>query len=422
MSIDPISAAKSVGTVTESLSKLQKLWRWWQNRRYPKPPLNHFGIVVAIITENDAQRAQFKSDFINTLKYRLQENEKLAVLELSDALSSKIETEQDILSVLEKTESVFVLWGRLRRRQIDGSDTYVMDLRSAVRHSPIAPIVQMVLAREMDALLPERRLISAKNDLLEFEINAVTMNLVARYVIAEAAFLSNQPSLALELSKQLIQERQPLPPPALELMKTLKERTVSNLTIHHLNEASRSEYEWRKSRNISCLETMLKQLDAAESYIPKLYQAAILRALYMFVTTRNVKSSRQILMEFSALGADDATWAFDMAFFHAYEGKLTQATGYYKKAFAKITHGRVLVEIEEWLLWILTEEPDKTQLHYCVGLVNYFGKKDFVKARQDFENFLATSEGKYARERKQVAKYLEQIQAQSESGELPWDD
>jgi len=415
MSIDPVSALKTVGAVSDSVSKLTKLWRWFTSRRYPKPPLNHYGVVVGILTENDAQRAQLKTDFLNNLRHELKKTERLIVLELPEPLALKLEESENARHVLKKTNSVLLLWGRLRRRNVDGEDTYVMDLRSAVRHSPLTKEVQTILAEEMRDLLSGRRLMAASNDLIGFEINALTVDLSARYIIASAAYLSYQRPLAATLWKELNRRLSSikttnLSSSVVDLITTLKTRVIMNLTTFHLDEASVSQYEWRKSRDVSFLEIMMRHLDSAESYTANLYQAATLRALYSFVTNRKVKRAREILMPY--VNVKDPTVSFDMAFFYAYDGKLTQATGYYKKAFALNPESRLLVELEEWFVWILSQEPDKTQLHYCLGLLNYFGKKDFIKARQDFENFLNLTEGQFQKQHKQVQKYLEHIRNQ----------
>jgi hypothetical protein len=423
MSIEPVATLKTIGAVSDSVSKLTKLWRWFKSRRYPKPPLNHYGVVISILTENDVQRAQLKTDFLNNLLQQLRKTERLTLLELPDRLALKLEESENARQVLKKTNSVLLLWGRLRRRNVEGEDTYVMDLRSAVRHSPIAKEVQTVLADEMRDLLSGRRLMAASNDLIGFEINALTVDLSAQYIIASAAYLSRQRSLAATLWKELNQRLASLKTARLsssvvELITTLKKRVTINLTTFHLDEASVFQYEWRKSRDVSFLETMMRHLDSAESYTPHLYQAAILRALYSFVTRRKVKQAREILMPY--LNTKDPTVSLDMAFFYAYEGKLTQATGYYRKAFALNPESRLLVEVEEWFIWILSQEPDKTHLHYCLGLINYFGKKDLIKAKQDFENFLNQTGGRFLKQHRQVEKYLEHIQEQGTT-ELLWE-
>ena len=70
-----------------------------------------------------------------------------------------------------------------------------------------------------------------------------------------------------------------------------------------------------------------------------------------------------------------------------------------------------LVEIEEFLLWILSEEPQKKQFHFCLGLINYFGKNDLMTAKKDFEEFLRlTAESEFTDQKELAKKYLDEIE------------
>jgi hypothetical protein len=70
----------------------------------------------------------------------------------------------------------------------------------------------------------------------------------------------------------------------------------------------------------------------------------------------------------------------------------------------------VFLEIEEFISWILSLEPDKTQLHFCLGLINYFGLEEYKHARTDFEKFLNHAEnGKYGLQKRSAEKYLSVI-------------
>src|SRR5687768_12001499 len=106
MPLDPSTIAKGIGTAADSLTRVQRFIRWWKSRRYPKPPIGHYGIVVGVTTENDVLKTQLKNDFIATLKRQLEANPKLTVLELPEKISEKIQhSEDDARLVLEKTES-----------------------------------------------------------------------------------------------------------------------------------------------------------------------------------------------------------------------------------------------------------------------------------------------------------------------------
>jgi hypothetical protein len=58
----------------------------------------------------------------------------------------------------------------------------------------------------------------------------------------------------------------------------------------------------------------------------------------------------------------------------------------------------------------LERDPEKVQLHYCLGLINLKRKGDKDSARKDFENFLSKCPlNELPEERKHAARYLEEL-------------
>jgi hypothetical protein len=60
----------------------------------------------------------------------------------------------------------------------------------------------------------------------------------------------------------------------------------------------------------------------------------------------------------------------------------------YKSACAHYCQPSIPVETEEFILRVLRQEPDKIQLHFCLGLVNWQGKNDKKRAVGDFKAFI----------------------------------
>lgn len=185
--------------------------------------------------------------------------------------------------------------------------------------------------------------------------------------------------------------------------------TTLNLGFVNLHKAGDFQWQWRKSRNIEDLEKMMEHLMEGGPYKDS-YYTAVLSSLYYFVKDRSTQRARKILVPWRIKALTDATGAFDEAFFYAYDGKLKDSVRCYNKAFKKETSSQILVEIEEFLLWILSDEPKKKQFHFCLGLINYFGKKDMITAKKDFEKFLRlTDDTEFNDQRELAKKYLDEI-------------
>src|SRR5690349_20425430 len=83
---------------------------------------------------------------------------------------------------------------------------------------------------------------------MNFELNAVTMDLSARYVIANAAYLAGQRDVELRLWDKLLSHLdainlQPLNDSAKQLINTLKEKVKQNIVAGYLDEAAVSQFE-----------------------------------------------------------------------------------------------------------------------------------------------------------------------------------
>jgi hypothetical protein len=94
----------------------------------------------------------------------------------------------------------------------------------------------------------------------------------------------------------------------------------------------------------------------------------------------------------------------------AYDGDLRLANSKYKAAFKSEYADSVPIECEEFITDVLAREPDKVQFYYCLGLINYFAKKDYSSAKKDFELFLKTGDPeKFVEQRHLANNYLSEI-------------
>jgi len=105
----------------------------------------------------------------------------------------------------------------------------------------------------------------------------------------------------------------------------------------------------------------------------------------------------------------------NLAFLFAYSGNMGKARSTYRKAFERSCNRTdVPIQTEEFMIWVLSQEPDKEQLYFCLGLVNWHGKKDKEQAVKDFQKFRdAGLEKKYPQEYALADTYIKML-----SGEI----
>lgn len=414
MPLDPYTVAKSA---KESFSLVRWVFHWLVKNRYPKAPRNKLGFAVAIYTDGSIRREQITHDFIRTLEELLGNTELdpgFVLVDIPSNLAEQIKTLADATRVMEKTRCGFVIYGRARLRNRKKKPTYVLDLHSAVGHATIPNEISQRLSKEMAELLPARRFISSDNDLAGFEINAASINVAVQYIIATAALVSGESEYARRLFKQVQQQlskiRGEIPPTIRQSLKMMRLRIPPNLAASHVFDAMELHHKWRKSRDNSILDMAKHHLDQVEQIQPNFYDAWLMRTIYWFSKGRDLKAARAEVNKCRTAGIKDPTWRLSDAFLLAYSGKLIEALRVYRVAAKLGVTSSTWLEVEEFIMWVVHEEPDKTQLHFCLGVINYVGKGDGAQARRDFEEFLSTTpDGRFLEEKQVAQQYLDKI-------------
>jgi tetratricopeptide (TPR) repeat protein len=100
----------------------------------------------------------------------------------------------------------------------------------------------------------------------------------------------------------------------------------------------------------------------------------------------------------------DPNWRYSRAFLLAYIGRLNEARIEYEKAFDRGGHESLPLQCEGFIAWVLSREPEKTQLYYCLGLINWKAKGDLSQAICDMEKFISQSSDAEYSEIKQLAR------------------
>jgi tetratricopeptide (TPR) repeat protein len=417
--MDPASAITSLKKAEEAAKFIDRLVLRFQKQRYPKPRRNATGVLIAIATENDANRKQVQNDFIRKLEELLTSSsaqKPFQVIELPWYHVDKIKTIEDAKKVILKCRAKFMLWGIVRTRNFDGKPYLVFDVRSIVSHGEIVETATNALADEMAQLLPRRVLISKQDDLVELEFNATNIDLAGRYIIAETLYLSGDREFALQLFEELGDQLSRiqtavLPDTLRHHVGLLIAKVTQCRLVIHLNDGNDSLMTWRRTRRAEDLEDAVGHIKKADALMLGTYGSALIWSIYYFIQG-DIPGARKILQPWNSASSQDATWALNQAFLYLYEGKLREAKRFYEIAFRRDIGSSTVLEVEEFMEWMLSEHPDKVQINYGLGMINYCIKEEPGIAKEYFERFVqGVSSGQYREQVDQVRKHIENISA-----------
>jgi len=390
---------------------------WLYTTRLPTSPKNNIGFAVALLTDNKKQQELISKDLVRSLgELLLRSNHKydFFLLELPNYFSGKIKTAEDAKMYLKSTHCKFMIYGAARVRNVEGKETHVLNMEGVVAHAPIPEYISKQFSKEFTEVFPRKLLLASENDMLEFELTSEWVNVVAKYIIGIASMLSGDIDYSQTLFEELERDFKCIPinkSNAIPAICKIKKRIPDRILDVYLAQTRFASEKWRQTRDPELLETIRTYSDKIRAVSPDNFAERINRAILCFAINRDTAVAKSELRQAKRCkDKNDAICAYNLAFIYAYEGNMKRATKLYKKAFSGEIVGHKIIEIEEFICWILEEEPVKTQLYFCVGLINYFAKNDKSRALDDFTSFIKlTPDGEFPEEQNKAQEYINDI-------------
>ncbi|MDP1624396.1 MAG: hypothetical protein Q8L64_01365 [bacterium] len=373
------------------VSSLLVLTFWGFSNRCPRSPKGTIGIAIAISCEEKSQQKRIEADLFLSLKELLQESNSMSrfnVILLPKHISDRIPEPGMAHRYMRKSRSQFILHCRGRQREIQGSLRHVLNFQSIVGHSIVDTNIQDDLRNDMRQFIPKRAILSLDGDIFAFEIASDLINIATRYIIATSALISGYVAFAESL---FIDLQRRLPPRVTGPLANLSQKIQQRLTILYHNWIIAISDEHRMTRN----DDLLNIADVVSSKLlvlsPNHYNGLLTAAICDFTLRRDIDHAIRLLEK--SRRSSDATWRYSLAFLYAYIGDEKKCLQHYDRAFkGEVSNISVPVQSEEFINLLLIDEPEQTQLHFCLGLINYCAKGDIEMARSELNIFTSSTD------------------------------
>lgn len=315
------------------------------------------------------------------------------VINLSNYHSKKIKEnpQKNCIKYHKSTNCTFLVFGHCAKRMHEGKECYYLKLEASVIHNLIPKPVSTAFSGDMSKIFPREYLFPVMNEVLGFKIEGQKMGFSAKYIIGMASLFSKDFITAFKLHFSLINELEKNSSKHSDsdnvILGIIKSFAINILIIESIILA-RIKYVYEKN-----IDKMNYFIEIIQKYEPNNYDAHLLKAIYFFLKSRDIESA---LNEINiAKSKKDATWLYSKAFLLAYHGNdLAQVYHVYQQAFKGSAALIVPIEVEEFILNILERKGEKIQLWYCLGLINFFKKEDYLLANEYFEKFVSLAKKK----------------------------
>lgn len=381
---------------------------WLYSRRPPRTPKNKVGFVVSITYSDDKEGQKLQEDFVEPLRQLIKSGNTGHAFHFMVLPQFHARTIVDVecaTAMRLRTAAHFMIYGRVRLRQLAGKDHHVIDLEGIVAHTPLSDAVRKALATEFSELLPRKVHISIENDLLSFQITSEWIDVVARYIIGLAASCSGDLDYAEDLLKQSY-ERIKGKDRTFPIYQKLSSRIPLRISDLYCTRAKLNMRQWTETRSIDRLVATKSMLESVHQSHQDLEDVLYLKAILTFVQSRDVAGALQILNKVKERGT--AVWHLNVAFLYAYKGDMLKATRHYRHAARLEAEADVIQQVESFLVWVLEQDPDRIQLYFCLAFFNWQLKGDEIRAVKDFQQFVENPEAakRFPKERQLAEEWM----------------
>ena len=383
---------------------------WFYSNRIPKTPKNKYGFAVCIQCQEESEEKIIREDFITTLLRLLKSGsagKTFHFIEVPKHISQSINDIEDAQVLRLKTKSHFLIYGRVRLRTLDGKECHILELDGIVSHKPLAKETSEKLQREFGELFPRNVHIPTENDLLSLRFTSDWTEIVAKYIIGIASACSGDLNYAERLyndvGKKLIGIKTDFP-----IFAKLKERLPIRFSEIYIAKSRYYINCWRKTKSKEDLSKFSTNLDKICDDLSNNYDVLLFRSIEAFLNGRKIQDAIEYTKKCHPY--DDPIWHFNLAFLRAYENDLKKSIRQYRICANFDIDPITIDQVESFLLWVLEEEPDKYQYHFCLGFFNWKIKGDLKQSVQDFEEFLKNvKNGEFLKEKTLTQKWISEI-------------
>lgn len=363
---------------------------WWFCQQPPKTSKNKIGFLVAISCPDDEEKKKIQEDFIDPLHKLIKSGatgNTFEFLTAKEHISSNIHNIEEAEVIRNKAKAHFMIYGVVRLRKINGVDTHVIELEGLVSHNSLSKQVSESISKEFGELLPRKVQATTENDVFSLHFTSEWTDVVSQYIIATAAGVSGDYDYAESLYTTARQKLHGMDT-KFPIYTILKQRIPLKISEIYMVRSQILFERWKANKEdlhpLQKIESYMQQLAPEHNSLEGMLN---LNAIIQFCLHKDANASINFLNRISKSNRKQ-NWHLNMAFLLGYMGRLNNAARHYRLAATELSDMFSLNQIEDFIEWAISENPQLPQLHYCLGYFNWKIKGDNEMAKLDFARFI----------------------------------
>lgn len=377
------------------------LWK----RAIPKFKEDESGILFLFDIEDEKYRSLINEKFVKEMgnKFRPLSSTYKTMMPnkfIFNKIYEKYLSKGDYDGLKNKTKYKIAICGRC---VIGGEKEKIsckLNIDGIISDSPMNTLELKILYNDIVSVFKPIKniLIYKETETEDFSKNALQLNYAIDYVFASTLifFRNFEKSLDefLDLHSRIITCKQNIP-----VVSFIKSVIDGKIAFCSNNLAAKELNEFYIDKDITHLTQMINYLSISNEHSYNNYDYKLLVAIYYFISDRDVKTALSHIEDCSNITKDNG-WKFSKVFLKLYQkdsmSNFIRAYREYSKSFEKRKKSfGFVIDIIDFIIRILDEEPEKKQLNFLLFLLYYyigdeiFSKQYYHKFADSYPHLLA---------------------------------
>lgn len=358
--------------------------------RLPRAKKNCVAVLFCIEAESEKLFAsasrKLVSDFQAALAHNAEIRFKALCVSKERVAKYDLKQDADCLDLLCKTHCVLLVQVRYTTDDVDDSGNFRLTICYGVRHPEIDEDVEKTLSHDMARLgAPIRNQRFEKKDAIDvFEFTTQALVFACQYIVGFAVLLAGDGQNAVTLllqARKIVEINEGGYFDKNNLLRLVDERLYA---AYYLSSAIQLR-KFQLDHSIEYLQEMDKNLELSNHIRPDTYAYNLDKAYVLVCLYKDGKAAKKCIERCKEMNKNNI-WQYSEAFLCAYLDKSAGIVmSKYAKAFTKPYAN--LVELLDFIEYVLEQEPDKMTLHLAAGMI-YSKAGDNILARQHLSIYL----------------------------------
>lgn len=362
-----------------------------QLRRAPRGTV---AVLFCIDAESEQLYKMAKFKLVDQFNLQVKQGrESLYALCVSKAQVSKydLQDSKSTLALLRRTNCAIIVYVRYMADDVSNAENYELRIDCGVSHPKFNDKAKEVISQDLRTMKKAvgKQRFSKTNAITVFSLTAQTLVCAIQYILGFVYLLSENNRHALDL---LLDAKKNLPAIQEEPTELKKMADLVDDRIYYALCQIGQEFlvEFESDNSLEHLEKLNQILVMANLIRPETYFYNMNMAYVQVALNHDAVAAKECIDK-CKMSKENKDWLYSDAFLSAYCGHApTTILAKYAKAF-KVPY-KNLLEIVQYIEFVIEAEPEKVALHLAAGLV-YEQIKDAKLMRQHLSIFLSSGKG-----------------------------